>query len=315
MKKTMILAFAAVFAACGNSNPNRKTHDDGPTHGTCNISVDETFAPLIDSQLMVFHAIYKKTHITDTVCSETEAINLLLMDSVRSAIVSRPLTQKEVDVVKGQGYSPPKCLHIATDAVAVITHPSNPNAEMKFEMLQAITQGKVRNWSGVNKGAQTGDITIVFDNPNSSTVRLITDTLNSGAALPPNVFATTKTAEVIAYVAKTPNAIGFIGTNWIADEDDPDHQDFLKQIGVVAINSRLGTISCGEAWLPFQARIAQKYYPLRRNMYSICRESRTGLGTGFAAFLASERGQRIVLKAALVPATMPLRLVDFKKNK
>jgi phosphate transport system substrate-binding protein len=186
---------------------------------------------------------------------------------------------------------------------------------MKFEMLQAITQGKVRNWSGVNKGGQSGAITIVFDNPNSSTVRLITDSLNNGAALPPNVFATNKTAEVIAYVAKNPNAIGFIGTNWIADEDDPDHQNFLKQIGVVAINSRLGTISCGESWLPFQAHIAQKYYPLRRNIYSICREARTGLGTGLAAFLASERGQRIILKAALVPATMPLRLVDFKKNK
>jgi phosphate transport system substrate-binding protein len=319
MKKTILFALvattAATFVSCGNSNPNRKSSDDGPTHGKCAISVDETFSPLIDSQLAVFHAIYKKTHIDSKICSEAEAVNLLLADSVRNAIISRPLTQKEIDVVKSQGYSPPKALHIATDAVAVITHPSNPNTEMKFEMLQAVTQGKVRNWSGVNGGKKSGDITIVFDNPNSSTVRLITDTLNNGAALPPNVFATNKTAEVIAYVAKTPNAIGFIGTNWIADEDDPEHQKFLSQIGVVAINSKLGTTSCGEAWLPFQAYIALKYYPLRRNIYSVCRESRTGLGTGFAAFLASERGQRIVAKAALVPATAPLRIVDFKKNK
>jgi phosphate transport system substrate-binding protein len=315
MKKILFFALGAMLASCNTSPTTTSKAEDGPTFGNCAISVDATFSPLIDSQLMVFHALYKKAHINAKMCSEAEAVNLLLADSVRNAIISRPLNQKELDAIKAQGFSPPKTLHIATDAVAVITHPSNPNTKLKFEMLQAITQGKVRNWSGVNGGAKSGDITIVFDNPNSSTVRVITDTLNGGAALPSNVFATNKTEEVINYVANNPNSIGFIGTNWIADEEDPTHQKFLKQIGVVAVHPKLGNIACGEGYLPFQAWIALKHYPLRRNIYSVCREPRWGLGTGFAAFLASDRGQRIVEKAALVPATMPIRLVDFKKNK
>lgn len=43
----------------------------------------------------------------------------------------------------------------------------------------------------------------------------------------------------------------------------------------------------------------------------VSKEAYTGLGAGFTAFVASERGQRIVLKFGLVPATMPVRLVEI----
>jgi phosphate transport system substrate-binding protein len=309
-----LLSGAALLSlmACGSGETASKIkNDDGPTHGECAISVDATFAPLIDSQLQVFHAIYKKTKITSFTTSETEAIGLLLKDSVRLAVVSRELTPAELDIIKKQGFRPPKVLHVASDAVAVITHPTNQLKGISYEKLQEITQGKIKNWSGVS-GAKGGNIQIVFDNANSSTMRLVTDSLNAGAELPSNVFATNNTQEVIDYVAKTPGAIGFIGSNYICDEEDPSHMKFLSQINVVGVNAKLGQKGCGESWLPFQAHIALKMYPLRRKIYTICREPRNGLGTGFNAFIASERGQRIVEKAALVPATMPLRIVQIK---
>jgi len=45
----------------------------------------------------------------------------------------------------------------------------------------------------------------------------------------------------------------------------------------------------------------------------INREYFSGLGTGFAQFIAGEKGQRIFLKSGLVPAQMPIRLVEVKK--
>jgi len=53
---------------------------------------------------------------------------------------------------------------------------------------------------------------------------------------------------------------------------------------------------------------------LWREVYILSKEAYTGLGTGFTAFVASERGQRIVLKFGLVPATMPVRLVELIEN-
>ncbi len=313
MKKTIFLgSFAAItallLAACGES----KVEGDGPTFGKIKVSVDETFAPIIDSQLMVFHKVYERAHIDQIVGSEAEAINALLQDSVRNAIVSRELKPDEMEFLTKQGYKP-RQLHIATDAIAVITNLSNPDSSLTMEQLGSITSGKITDWSGVSK-RRSGKIQVVFDNPNSSTVRYITDSLNKGAKLPDNVFATKTNVEVINYVAKTPNAIGFIGVSWVSSSTDTTKLSFLSKIKVLGIQPEQGKLGYGEPWLPFQAYIALKYYPLRRNIYSICREARVGLGTGFASWLASDRGQRIIYKAGLIPATMPQRIIKIRKK-
>jgi phosphate transport system substrate-binding protein len=62
---------------------------------------------------------------------------------------------------------------------------------------------------------------------------------------------------------------------------------------------------------PYQAYIALKQYPLWRTVQITLREPRVGLGTGFASFVASDKGQRIVLKSGLVPATAPVRIIEL----
>ena len=41
-------------------------------------------------------------------------------------------------------------------------------------------------------------------------------------------------------------------------------------------------------------------------------DPRNALPWGFASFLTSDRGQRIILKSGLVPATQPVRVVNVK---
>jgi phosphate transport system substrate-binding protein len=108
----------------------------------------------------------------------------------------------------------------------------------------------------------------------------------------------------VDYVSKNKNALGLIGVEWISDSDDSTTNTFLSKVKVVGVS--------GDSihFQPYQAYMALKHYPLTRTITTINREGRTGLGTGFVAFFASERGQRIVLKAGLVPKTMPLRIVQ-----
>ena len=62
------------------------------------------------------------------------------------------------------------------------------------------------------------------------------------------------------------------------------------------------------------AYIADKSYPFIREVYVINRETFNGLGSGFIQFLTYENGQRIVLRGGMVPATMPIRLMQVKKE-
>ena len=152
---------------------------------------------------------------------------------------------------------------------------------------------------------------IVFDNPGSSLVRYLKGLSGSDSFKPKNVFAVKSNKEVINYVSTHPDAIGFAGFNWL-DDPSPDYADAIKNIKIVTVkdegNKKYGT----QYFKPSQATLSQGQYPLSRSLYIINCTGRNGLGTGFASFLTSERGQDIVLSSGILPANMPGREIKIE---
>ena len=128
--------------------------------------------------------------------------------------------------------------------------------------------------------------------------------------LPKNWFAVNSNSDVVDYVNKNKNAIGVISLNWISDRDDPSANKFLGKVRVVELAPADTSKFANEYFKPYQAYIALKQYPLIRDVYVISREGRNGLGTGFAAFIAGDQGQRIVRLMGMLPATMPVRIIQ-----
>ena len=63
---------------------------------------------------------------------------------------------------------------------------------------------------------------------------------------------------------------------------------------------------------PNQNSLINGVYPFLRNIYVINGEGTNGLGTGFATWLNSPRGQLIVLKSGLGPHKMISRDFNIK---
>jgi phosphate transport system substrate-binding protein len=101
--------------------------------------------------------------------------------------------------------------------------------------------------------------------------------------------------------------------NWISDPLDSISKSILNKIKVVAISPQTDSGE-NEYFVPHPAYIANKKYPFVREVYTINRETFSGLGTGFTSFVAGDAGQRIILKMGLVPALMPIRVVEIKNN-
>ena len=99
-----------------------------------------------------------------------------------------------------------------------------------------------------------------------------------------------------------------IDLSWISDTDDSTANSFLKTIKVLEVRHDSGSFK------PYQAYVATRDYPLLRKVYLISREARAGLGSGLIAFIRSDKGQRVILKAGLVPATMPVRIVEVNRE-
>jgi phosphate transport system substrate-binding protein len=143
---------------------------------------------------------------------------------------------------------------------------------------------------------------------------MLRDSLLNGGELSKNCFAVNSNPDVIDYVANNKNAIGLIGIAWISDRDDSTSNSFIHKIRVAELVPHDPEHAEAATMKPYQAYIALKQYPLWRKVQIVSREARVGLGTGFASFVASDRGQRIILKSGLVPALAPVRIVQLNNK-
>jgi phosphate transport system substrate-binding protein len=294
--KNIISLFPLLLFFCFGCNGS-DSPDDTPTYGQISISVDETFKPLIDSEIFTFEGIYNYTDVNASYKTEMEAFNDLMNDTIRLIIVPRQLNKDELKEFE-KWEIVPKVTKIAYDAVALIGSKDLKDSTLTLDEIKTLlSDGSVSSFKNVK---------VVFDNNNSSTINFLKEKIGV-TQLSSNCYALTSNSAVIDYVAKEKNCIGVIGVNWISDRDDTTNLSFLNSVRVMEISTNENS----EYFKPYQAYIAQKIYPLWREVYIISKEAYTGLGTGLTAFIASERGQRIVLKFGLVPATMPVRLVEL----
>jgi phosphate transport system substrate-binding protein len=305
-------SYILLFIIISSCQQGSKTTDlDTPTSGHITIAADESLAPIIEAEYQVFSSIYKYAVINFIYAPENELFSYIVNDSAQAIIIARPLNQAEEKHFEKIKIFP-RPTKIAIDGIAIITHKENTDSSLSYEQLQKIMSGQFQSWKDVNSKSNLGEIQIVFDNAQSGAVRYIREKVINQQALPQNCYALKTNPEVIDYVSKNKNAMGLIGVSWVSDKDDPETLGFLKQINVVGLTNPQDTIGePGEFFQPYQAYIALKQYPLIRDIYIISAQGRTGLGTGFAAFVASDKGQRIILKAGIMPATQPVRIVNL----
>ncbi|TXK36642.1 phosphate ABC transporter substrate-binding protein, PhoT family [Pontibacter qinzhouensis] len=301
-------AIVLITTGCNNSD----TPADTPTSGNITISIDESFQPIMDSQVYTFESIYKYAKLNPQYKSEGAVIQDLLRDSTRVAVLSRDLRPDE-KAVFDQRKIIPRVVKIAIDAVALIVNKNNPDTLLTVAQVQDIFSGNITSWADLSPGNKINGLTIVFDNNNSSTARFVQDSIIANQALPSNTYASNSHEALIDYVSQNENTIGVIGVNWISDFDDTTAVRFMEKIKVVGVSTESSPATTDSYYQPYQAYIAQGTYPLRRYLYIISTEGRTGLGTGFASFIAGDKGQRIFLKSGLVPATMPVRVIGLRQ--
>ncbi|MCX6271018.1 MAG: substrate-binding domain-containing protein [Bacteroidetes bacterium] len=294
-------------------NNNSGQLEETPTRGNIKIGADESFQLLVDTEISTFESLYKYAHIKPLYKPEAEVIADLLNDSVRMVVVTRTLTQQENDYLMTKQVIA-RSTKIAHDGVAFILNGNNPDTNLRYDQVQGIIQGTITNWKQINPKSSLGEIVTVFDNTKSGNFRFLQELFLKGKTVPKTLFAVKNNPEVLQYVQTKANAIGVIGVNWISDKNDTLSQKFLKGVKVAAIGRPGDTQGSGDFFKPYQAYIADVSYPFIRDVFAIKRESFTGLGSGFYNFLAGDVGQRIILKSRLVPATMPVRLVQIKNH-
>ena len=287
-----LFVIVAIWFLSGCS-PTPRTDLDGPDSGTIHISVDESFRPVIDSQIQVFESLFPKAHIIAEYKSEADCFKDLYKDSTRMIIVTRGLSKEEEASYKDSTQILPSSLKVAYDAIAVVVNKDSPDSVFSLATLRGILDGT------------TADKQLaVFDGiRGSSSLRFLQDSLLKGRPIDPKkVFAKDNSSEVLKYVESNKNVVGFVGVSWIGNPEDTAQLTFLTKVKIAGVQCE----NCDDdAYvMPYQANIMTKRYPLVRGLFYILKENYSGLGGGFANFLTYEKGQLIFRRAYLGPARM-----------
>ena len=303
----IILASIMTFMSCLNRGP--KPLNETPTRGDIKISVDESFQPLLETEIFTFTHLYNNAYITPQYKPEVDVVNDYINDSVKVIVTSRKLTDTQIQYLREQLIIA-RTITFAYDALALVTSRDNHDTLLNYSTVRDIFLGKITNWNQINPKSNYGDIRVVFDNNGSGNIRFFKERFEITEALPSNFYAVNSNPEVIDFVSRNKNAIGIISVNWISDSHDSLSMSFMKKVNVLAISNPF--IGDRSFYRPYQGSIYDKSYPFVREIYLISRETFAGLGTGFIQWATSEPGQLIVKRSGLVPATMPIRLVQIK---
>ncbi len=284
----VILGINLFVTACSTGSPKPQ---ETTTSGTIHISVDESFKPVIDSQIKVFESQHPDAHIVVQYKPEAECLRDLNVDSIRMVIVTRGLSETEITTLTNKLSFKPVFGAIAFDAIAVIV-----NNKVKDSLF---TMQDIRSLA---KGTSGYKYKMLLDGKSAtSTVRFVVDSLLQGQPLSQNVVAAQNTEGVIDYVSNNQDAIGLLGVSWIGNKDDTTQRSFLKKVKIAQIECR----GCNGTYVdPVQYNIAYNRYPMIRPLFYILKENYDGLGNGFANFLIYEKGQKIFYRAYLLPARM-----------
>jgi len=171
---------------------------------------------------------------------------------------------------------------IATDAVVLIVHPSNPVASLTLDQVRGLYNGTFQGWNSVG-GTLTFPVIIGRDSASGTRV-YFSEAVMKNEKYRPDMREMNSNGAVKQTVAQTPAAVGYVGLGYVD-----------SSVKAVKIYSK------GEPVAPTIATVLSHQYPISRPLYMITKGQPAGLAKDYIDFIFSPDGQKIVQDQGFVP--------------
>ncbi len=285
----LLLSLSLVFSvtAC-DGNPQ----EDGALSGALDITGSNTVTPVTTVFAEEFMSMYPGVNISVSGPGSGAGIAALINRTTDICQSSRSIRDSEIDQAAGAGVDVVET-RVATDAIAVIVHPSNPVSELTIQQLSDIYSGKITNWSEV--GGDDKTIVVLSRDTNSGTHVYFKEAVVQMRGLAgedrdleygERAQFLPSTSAGVSEVAGNPNGIFYIGLGYL--------DDTVKALGVK-------TTAQGEAVIPSMETALDNTYQIARGLFYYTDGQPGGLIKEFIDFALSDQGQKLVEDVGFVP--------------
>ena len=177
---------------------------------------------------------------------------------------------------------------IALDGIAVVVHPNNPLRMLDRAKLGHVFSGDATDWSTV--GGAPGTISVVAHEEGSGTTDVLRALVLGGREITPSAKRLPDNARIADEVARTPNAIGFVGLA------------FVGSTKALAISEK-----GAPPMVPSPFTVTTEAYALSRRFYLYTQPQPKPLALELIDFVASSDGQKVMRASGFVDLDVSLK--------
>ncbi|MBN1637570.1 MAG: phosphate ABC transporter substrate-binding protein [Ignavibacteriales bacterium] len=268
MKNLIITLFICLFLSCSSSQVQVKT---------IRIQGSDTMLPL--TELLAEEYMKKNPSVSIYVYGggTTRGVRSLIEGEVDICCASRNLNSEEVKSIAERYRNVGLAIQIAKDGLMIFINQENPINDFTVAQLRQIFTGEISEWKEF--GNYEEQIISVIRNPNSGTHSHFKNFVLEDKEYSKNAIVLSTNQEVINYVNKNINAIGYGGFN------------YYKEIKHAKINGIE----------PTESNIINGIYPLTRYLFFYTIETPYGVLKEFIDWVLSADGQKFVKQSGYLP--------------
>ena len=275
----LFLYFILIFTACNERQIS-------PLKGSLKCYVDESLYNVVKTARDTFVARYPGSSIELVSAKAREGIAAVLNKEAKIFISTRGLNAEERSFSEKSKLDL-RYFNFCYDAVVPIVNINDSKFQITVQEIKSLLSGQTKNYK------------VFVPEHNSGIYEYLKENVLDKKELQ-NIIIVKSEEEAISKVKETKKSIGFVGVNTVND---------VKGIRILELGSKVR--SDGEVlyYKPYAAYLITQNYPFTRTTTIFLNEIGIGLASGFATFLTSYEGQKIVAKNNLGPATVPIKMV------
>jgi len=279
-----LLLAATALAGCGRAGSQA-------SETIIRVEGSDTMVNVAQAWAEEYHQKYPEVSIHVLGGGSGVGIASLIDGNCDMADASREIEPKEIARVEARRGAEPITHVVGHDALAVYVHKDNPLDSIAIADLAEIygEGGRITRWSqlGVNMPGDDAIVRVSRQNSSGTFVYFREAILGQGRDYKLGSLDQSGSKDVVALVARTPNAIGYSGMGYATPE-----------VKMLKVRKRKGD----PAVAPTVENAKKGAYPITRALYIYTAGEPTGAAKKYLDWILSPEGQKVVVELGYVPA-------------